>query len=256
MVRRLVLALTPGLLTTIAVAWCAVALPVTPGATTRLSGHRARVLAQGEGPGAVTVQSFRRAGAAFWKSFVMPWDPDDAIVLEYRAALPRDLSPRAHPLEVAPDWAGPWLMPWGTAQCPWPAEGVYENRAVDARGWPFLALYCNYVWVPDPSAPSGQRPAVHGALRLGSEAVRKGMGAFQYPVGLPLRPIWPGLVLNTGVFGAGWALLLFAPGITRGTLRRRRGQCPRCGYDLRALRRDSPCPECGALISKLARTQR
>lgn len=65
---------------------------------------------------------------------------------------------------------------------------------------------------------------------------------------LPLTPLWTGLVVNTIAYAAGWWLLLMV--VRRlyrdhlGYLRRRKGRCPRCAYDLRA---DfaSGCPECG-----------
>ena len=64
---------------------------------------------------------------------------------------------------------------------------------------------------------------------------------------LPLRPIFPGFLLNTlfyaVVVGAILALpLTFIP--LRRRLRARRGRCPKCNYDLAGL--EGPCPECGA----------
>ncbi len=62
--------------------------------------------------------------------------------------------------------------------------------------------------------------------------------------GLPLRPIWPGLVVNTVIYAA----FLWAPPRLPFALRRfvrvRRGLCPACGYDLRHAEHQA-CPECG-----------
>ena len=63
--------------------------------------------------------------------------------------------------------------------------------------------------------------------------------------GLPLRPTWPGFALDTAFYTAIAFILWTAPGVVRRCLRRARGHCPACGYDLK----DSPsatCPECGA----------
>jgi len=61
---------------------------------------------------------------------------------------------------------------------------------------------------------------------------------------LPLRPLWPGLIAGS-VF---YALILFpivrAPSVLRRLIRRKRGRCPKCGYDLRG-QHDAGCPECG-----------
>ena len=61
---------------------------------------------------------------------------------------------------------------------------------------------------------------------------------------LPLCPVWPGFLVNT-VF---YALILFPlvqiPFVLRRLIRRRRGRCPRCAYDLRG-EFDVGCPECG-----------
>ncbi len=65
---------------------------------------------------------------------------------------------------------------------------------------------------------------------------------------LPTRIIWPGFVINTVFYAVVLWLLLAAPFALRRRLRRKRGLCPACGYDLRG--RGSPsqsnvCPECG-----------
>jgi hypothetical protein len=64
---------------------------------------------------------------------------------------------------------------------------------------------------------------------------------------IPLRPLWPGFALNTLLYAAILFALIRGPFIARRTLRRRRGLCVSCGYDLRGRGPDhAACPECGA----------
>ncbi len=60
---------------------------------------------------------------------------------------------------------------------------------------------------------------------------------------LPLRPIWPGFMINT-IFFATILWLPFAPSGLRRTIRRKRGACIKCGYDLRGTAQ-MICSECG-----------
>ena len=62
---------------------------------------------------------------------------------------------------------------------------------------------------------------------------------------LPLRPLWPGFVINTIVF-AGLLWLPLAPRSVLRCIRTHRGRCWACGYDLRGSPAASKiCPECG-----------
>lgn len=68
--------------------------------------------------------------------------------------------------------------------------------------------------------------------------------------GLPLRPIWPGFVLNAALIAAAvfalWsALALWAR--WRGEHRLARGLCPYCVYPSRGL---EVCPECGRTVPR------
>lgn len=62
---------------------------------------------------------------------------------------------------------------------------------------------------------------------------------------VPLYPRWSGLAVNTIFYGAIFWLAIPGPKLLRRALRRRRGQCPGCGYDL-AHHDHETCPECGA----------
>ena len=62
---------------------------------------------------------------------------------------------------------------------------------------------------------------------------------------LPLRPLWPGFIINTLFYALLLWLLFFAPFAARRMLRRRRGLCEKCAYPLGV----SPiCTECGAAV--------
>ena len=62
---------------------------------------------------------------------------------------------------------------------------------------------------------------------------------------LPLRPIWPGFAINTVFYAAILRLLMFGVATTRRVIRRKRGLCITCGYDLSHVEHEA-CPECGS----------
>ncbi|MCC6321349.1 MAG: hypothetical protein IT438_07935 [Phycisphaerales bacterium] len=65
------------------------------------------------------------------------------------------------------------------------------------------------------------------------------------PRTLPYLPIWPALLANILFYFTLFAATTAAARALTRFRRRRRGQCPRCAYDLRATPPASPCPECG-----------
>jgi len=75
---------------------------------------------------------------------------------------------------------------------------------------------------------------------------------------LPLRPILPGFLVNTLFYAATWFCIFFGVAALRRAIRRGRGRCVKCGYDLRGQRTSDEaterrsdggvrigCPECG-----------
>ena len=61
---------------------------------------------------------------------------------------------------------------------------------------------------------------------------------------LPIGIIWRGLLLDTGLYATIWLALLSVPRPLRRMIRRKRGRCIKCGYDLRG-DFSAGCPECG-----------
>jgi hypothetical protein len=120
-------------------------------------------------------------------------------------------------------WDGPSTHDrWG-----WPFRGLAQEWDLVERRLPDGSLEPMYVaeWGIPIRGTSGWDSA--GDLR-----------------GLPLRPLFPGFVLNAVVFGAfawvGWQTWL----AVRGRVRMRRGKCATCGYDLVGVVGPG-CPECG-----------
>lgn len=72
---------------------------------------------------------------------------------------------------------------------------------------------------------------------------------------IPLRPVVAGFALDTAFYAAAWWMLLAAPFALRRLIRRKRGLCAVCGYDLRGRgAKHERCPECGAAIGRKATT--
>ena len=97
------------------------------------------------------------------------------------------------------------------------------------------------------------RRCLMGGFAKCTPGTQVNLGWWDNPLGLkatslPIRPIWPGLIVNTGLFGTAWfallGLLSLAAKALRHRRRIRRGHCPRCTYDLRS-EFSSGCPECG-----------
>lgn len=107
---------------------------------------------------------------------------------------------------------------------------------VDSAGFPMLCIEKQVNLRHDKGLSSGVTSFVseRGLLRFSR-------GGWD---GLPASPLWGGLAVNTAVYGAAWYPLLALPGLVLARLRRRKGKCGACGYDMRGLAA-STCPECG-----------
>src|SRR5204862_3673374 len=110
----------------------------------------------------------------------------------------------------------------------------------EASGWP---LRCAYWCIRSGTAGP--------AIRRGWDLSGKGASPAYANITtvLPLAPIWAGLTIDAGLYGALVWCVSFGPlyplRAVRRALRSRTGMCRQCGYDLQGL--DVwRCPECGA----------
>lgn len=211
--RTVVLCVLVGVAMTIASAWLArVFEHRKPGLARGLSHHTRRVPAQPSGEDPPVLPSYLRI------------DPH-----------------LAWPCEVPSDWPlQPFEVrvfegPIGAHQeFAWASSNAGWSRAVTVVrcGVPFRCLRYETLssLLYDSSTGFTQTTTtMRGGMRIGS-------------IDFPLRPIFPGILINV-VFWASfpYALTRVAP-ILRARRRVRRGCCPSCGYHIAGLTR---CPECG-----------
>lgn len=139
----------------------------------------------------------------------------------------------------------------------WAAGLVSDPTASDMRyftvtGWPAPALWSEFdfdrqVLIGSPrSGPyvTTSSGAVN-VLRVVGHSDFARFSEVGYPcLALPFRPLWLGLGFNTALYAGLWAMLLLTSTVTQRVVRRRRGRCTACGYDLRG-DYTAGCPECG-----------
>jgi hypothetical protein len=127
-----------------------------------------------------------------------------------------------------------------------------EQRSVDARGWPMVAL-----WSERPPASASPITTITSGSRLLNTPYAPYSGLVYYgaattstplPAMLPFRPVWSGFLLDTLLFAAALWLAFWCLAAPRRFIlevsRMRRGHCIRCGYEL-GYDFTRGCPECG-----------
>ena len=126
------------------------------------------------------------------------------------------------PVQVPSDTLPPWSQ---IKQLPKIEHHMSSKIYVDAAyGWPCLCL-----WEP--------------RARGGGFEMAAGPKLWRWRV--PVLPIWRGFAANMLFYAAILWLLIGGPFALRRIIRRRRGLCPACGYDVKHAEHES-CPECGA----------
>ena len=186
------------------------------------------------------------------------WLVHEAVGLgvRYVAYVPTDATAwRALGLEVEDDLPdhGSWA-PWP----PVPRPAIRETSLFVAAGWPLGAvvascsdydsrwhvLRASATWVRLKQLwPEAQPARVGPATWSRAVVLQRQDGPFTarvLPFGLNLR----GFAINTLFYAIMLWLLLPGPFALRRLIRRRRGRCPACGYDLRHGEHEA-CPECG-----------
>ncbi|MEE8154284.1 MAG: hypothetical protein V3T53_04920 [Phycisphaerales bacterium] len=156
-----------------------------------------------------------------------------AVVPE-KATAPRD---SADPDDVPADAASAYrrLCKYTDRPVNWP-PGSWKSLVDQSRGWPMLAMCCQCEYN---SYIPGTTFVVNGI------EIDDGQTVIGEAIVLPLRPIWPGFAINTLFYAAILWSLTLGPFAARRRIRRKRGHCIKCGYDLRGAEHEA-CPECGA----------
>lgn len=217
--RKLVLFVLIGAIVNIAVAWASSVLIGFVDTNSDIRAYRSSIV------GAWNVETYHRFSA-----FRVDWFRSRKSTPNYSVGpLPEDL---------VPIWIG------------YDPE-LNENRRVEiwdaeARGWPLLALWSKpRSWYEALDGTRHHLPT-EGAIELPLSPFTDGMGDVM-PKVLPLRPIWPGFSINTTLYAAIVWMLWSSPFVVRRFIRRKRGLCIKCGYDLRGHSGGGGvCPECGA----------
>lgn len=164
--------------------------------------------------------------------------PDDQPAITEAIAIFPDIR-GAPPITPRP----PGQIKWPHWLPPIPASDNLIAYGGRACGWPFPTLRSFILIKPGPAPPTRS-----DALRiLPPDRYRAPSYNDHDPAAgtVPLSPIPLPFLLSTLIWAAPLWLLLFAPRTLRTHLRRRRNQCPACGYNLASLPPTSPCPECG-----------
>lgn len=145
--------------------------------------------------------------------------------------------------------------------------GFFRERRRPAllvtAGWPWPSVWCvgsasftiDHAAYPEDTYWTG--PGVETVLSGGWQIERglrrsEARSAYRQPDGLktplPFRPLWPGFLGNTLVFGGAVYLALLVVFLPIALVRRHRRRvnvCLKCGYSLLGLPATNACPECG-----------
>ena len=134
--------------------------------------------------------------------------------------------------DLVPDWSA------FAKQEVWARPGA-DFLKEQANGWPLLCL------------------RLYGSTIVGEGVTSRQLGMtgrlelpwFDRPWRnvVPYLPIWPGFAINTIFYAVILWLLTLGPFTARRLIRRKRGHCLKCGYDLRGAEHEV-CPECGVAV--------
>ena len=142
------------------------------------------------------------------------------------------------PHELLPSWGDLDLVP---SEDYTEGRASIDNQALNSYGLPMLAMWYRYRINPRirPTAPLTY--SVRGGILVASYHIG---GPGGEPGILPIRLIFPGFAINTILYAAILWPLWRIPFALRRHIRRKRGLCVTCGYDLSGDLAGG-CPECG-----------
>jgi len=180
------------------------------------------------------------------------WDErSDPRPVEFKKALVTSL-PNQYKQASPPLWSEVGPTPVASQQIEtWWGPPIIEC----ARGWPCLALANRIDLQRNATTRKHRITKVGSGIPLETHhwpPQKPGMAWSTGPIPeraiLPYRPIWPGFAINTVSYAA-ILWLPFAPFVLRRSIRRKRGHCIKCGYDLRGTPGGGgACPECGMVF--------
>ncbi len=133
----------------------------------------------------------------------------------------------------------PTLLPSSDPFARWPTN---LTGADFGYGWPCIAF-----WYQTRGRIQGNASDIDsfaGALVIQGNPDVRGQPNCRV---IPFWPVWRGLLIDIALYAVLWSLLLFGLPALRRAVRRRKGLCPHCAYDLRATPPNQPCPECGQM---------
>ncbi len=149
----------------------------------------------------------------------------------------RDPWPNQLPKDVLPRWWGDSMRPEVTN-----TSGQMHERWGEAWGWPFNAM-----WTKSWSRESSTFDRIHECAHC-FRVRQQWITGWKHDRVLPLAIIWQGFALNMLLYWAAWLVLYLMFVLTVGgaqrSVRRRKGRCTKCGYDLQGSAGER-CPECG-----------
>lgn len=227
-ITRLVIGLFLGLVTTVTIAWAA---SLQSGMNLRVPDMTAR-LRNGwtEGSGWVRAHhAFKPAWRQTYAQATETWTYGTGSGNGGLQPTPKT------PEESLTERERRLVMPWVTGARTWP-NGIIENFTLNDYGWPWSSLYSRRLL-------AGGVETWDHHLNLADQRwfASRPIGD---PRGLPIGIVFPGFLQCITLWAAAWTTLLLAIPIARSRLRRRRGRCPRCGYDLKG-ELGAGCSECG-----------
>ena len=173
-----------------------------------------------------------RRGSARGSEFVLSVRSysDIDVPLPGEGNWPPDLIPSWSTISLEIDPAGPKI-------------GGFQTQLQQARGWPMLSMRCTFL-----RARSGvgvrSRSEVVGGLEMPPRIWTSDPFSKKEARALPYIPIPLGFVVNTLLYAAFIGLPIAGRSAGRRVIRRKRGHCVKCGYDLRGAEHEV-CPECG-----------